>query len=201
MGKSTLDDHVRQYYERQRLSPASLHSLKTLIRSGNSIQKSGTPARRRRILSAAAVLLTILSAAIWFSSSVTTTPQRPAEIAAVIAQQAALGHNERQELEFRVSRCEQLREQMKSLDFTPVEPEMMRKMNMRIVGARYTTIEGGMAAQMLYVDAKGVPCTLYEVRPTEKLARVPAGERDVDGVKVSMWREKGLLMVLARPIA
>ena len=201
MGKPTLDDHVRQYYERQRLSPASLHSLKTLIRSGKSIQTSRTPAPRWRILSAAAVLLTILSAAIWFSSSVTTTPQRPAEIATVIAQQAALSHNERQELEFRVSRCEQLREQMKSLDFTPVEPEMMRTMNMRIVGARYTTIEGGMAAQMLYVDAKGVPCTLYEVRPTEKLARVPAGQRDVDGVKVSMWREKGLLMVLARPIA
>jgi hypothetical protein len=200
MGKPTLDDHVRQYYERQRLSPASVHSLKTLIRSGKSIQTSGTPARRWGILNAAA-LLTILSAAIWFSSSVTTTPQRPAEIAAVIAQQAALSHNKRQVLEFRVSRCEQLRELMKSLDFTPVEPEIMRKMNMRIVGARYTTIEGGMAAQMLYVDAKGVPCTLYEVRPTEKLARVPAGQRDVDGVKVSMWREKGLLMVLARPIA
>jgi len=39
------------------------------------------------------------------------------------------------------------------------------------------------------------------VRPVEKLAQVPAGEHQIDGVRVSMWQEKGLLMVLARPLA
>lgn len=201
MTKPTLDDHVREHYDRQRLSQTSLQSLKTLIRSGKAIPKREAPERRWRNLTAAAVLLIILSAAIWYGVRIKTTSLRPSEIASMVAQQAALGHNERQELEFRVTRCEQLRQQMKSLDFAPVEPEMMRKMNMRIVGARYTTIEGGMAAQIIYLDSKGVPCTLYEVRPIERLARVPPSERDVDGLKVSMWREKGLLMVLARPIA
>jgi hypothetical protein len=196
-----LDDHVREHYGRQHLSQTSLQSLKTLIRSGKAIPKREASERQWRNLSAAAALLIILTAAIWYGVRLKTTSLRPSEIAGVIAQQAARGHNERQELEFRVTRCEQLRRQMKSLDFAPVEPEMMRKMNMRIVGARYTTIEGAMAAQIIYVDPKGVPCTLYEVRPTERLAPVTPNERDVDGVNVSMWREKGLLMVLARPIA
>ena len=90
---------------------------------------------------------------------------------------------------------------MKSLDFAPVEPDMMVRMNMHIVGARYTTLEGVIAAQILYLDPKGEPCTLYLARPVEKLSGIPAGEHDVDGLRVSVWREKGLLMVLARPMA
>ena len=118
-----------------------------------------------------------------------------------LVHQAALGHNEKQELEFRVNNCAELQRQMKSLDFMPVEPAMMRQMNVHIVGARYTTIAGKMAAQILYVDQKGIPCTLYEVRPVDQLARVPAGEHQVDGLQVAVWREKGLVMVLARPMA
>ena len=53
----------------------------------------------------------------------------------------------------------ELQRQMKSLDFTLVEPAMMKEMNMHIVGARYTTLGGEMAAQIAYVDSHGVPCT------------------------------------------
>src|SRR5207253_2165687 len=109
--------------------------------------------------------------------------------------------NQKQELEFRVEKSAELQAKMKSLDFTPVEPAMMTEMHMRIVGARYTTLSGAIAAQIVYVDGHGIPCTLYEVRSVRQLARIGSGERQIDGVRVSFWREKGLLMVLARPIA
>ncbi len=201
MTKRTLDEHVRKYYEQQQLSPASLHSLKTLIRSGRENGTRQATPRRQAWSAAAAVVMALFAGGIWFALQRNAPPERPSEMARMVAQQAAIGHNERQELEFRVTRCEELREQMKSLDFTPVEPKMMHMMQMRIVGARYTTIKGELAAQIVYVDSKGVPCTLYQVRPTDKLARMATGEHDIDGVKVKIWREKGLVMVLARPIA
>ena len=161
--------------------------------------RSGVPLRpRRRVWFGVAALAIALTTLIWTAAHHASSPQ---EVAAAVARQAALGHNERQELEFRVRDCAELQRQMKSLDFAIVEPAMMKEMNMHIVGARYATLAGEMAAQIAYLDAHGLPCTLYEARPTDQLARIPAGEHQVDGLRVSVWKEKGLVMVLARPMA
>lgn len=190
-----IDDQIRDYYAAQKPSPDAIERLKRTIRSG-------APMRRRRpamIAAAAAGIVLAGLSLVWTAARHTT--QSPQQLAVALAHQAALGHNEKQELEFRVNDCSELQQKMKSLDFTPVEPSMMREMNMRIVGARYATIGGEMAAQILYVDQKGIPCTLYEARPVDQLARVASGEHLVDGLHVAVWREKGLVMVLARPIA
>ncbi|HUP63251.1 MAG TPA: hypothetical protein VNA69_22870 [Thermoanaerobaculia bacterium] len=195
-----IDDQIREYYESHRLSDDARARLKATLRAG-------APARNAsrwwwiKAGIAAGFIIIVTAAALWLAVFSRSTPDSPQAIASTVARSAAEGHNERQELEFRVARTAELRRLMKSLDFTPVEPEMMAGMNMRVIGARYTTIEGVIAAQILYLDPKGEPCTLYEARPVEKLARIPNGEHDVDGLRVSVWREKGLLMVLARPIA
>lgn len=194
MNTRKIDDQIRDYYAAQNPSAETIARAKQTIRAG-------VPARRpRRAWMAAAAALVI--AALSFVWTVAGHRVRsPEQIAVAVAHQAAIGHNEKQELEFQVRECAELRAKMKSLDFTPVEPVMMREMNMHIVGARYTTIAGEIAAQIVYRDAKGVPCTLYEVRPVEGLARVALGEHQIDGVHVALWKEKGLIMVLARPMA
>lgn len=200
MEPRNVDDQIREYYERHRLSEDMRARLKTTLRSG-------APARvvsRRwwgRAGVAAGFIIVATAAALWLAVFSGSAPDSPHEIASTVARAAAEGHNEHQELEFRVSRTAELRRVMKSLDFAPVEPDMMVRMNMRIVGARYTTLEGVIAAQILYFDPKGEPCTLYLARPVEKLSRIETGEHAVDGLRVSVWREKGLLMVLARPLA
>ena len=193
MNTKKIDDQIRDYYESQGPAPHTVARLKQMIRGGAPVRQ-----RRRTWIGIAAALAIALTTLIWTAAHRVESPQ---QLAAKIARQAAVGHNEKQELEFRVASCAELQREMKSLDFTPVEPTMMHGMNMRVVGARYTTIEGKMAVQIVLVDTKGVPCTLYEVRPDETLARLPKSDHQVDGVQVSVWREKGLLMVLARPIA
>ncbi len=194
MATRNLDDQIRDYYASQKASPETIERVKQMIRGG-------TPKRqpRRSWLVAAAAILLAAVALVW--SGVGRDVPSPKGLAEALAHQAALGHNEKQELEFQATDCAELQRKMKSLDFTLVEPAMMHPMNMRIAGARYTTIGGQMAAQIVYVDAKGTPCTLFEVRPTGRLALVAAGEHQVDGVRISVWREKGLVMVLARPMA
>lgn len=199
MGSARIDEQIREYYKRVQLSEDARTRLVGVLLGDRP--KFESPRRSITMAIAAAAVAVIALFGLFFALFRRVPPQTPQQIAAVVAQHAALGHNERQELEFRVSRTSELRQAMKSLDFTPVEPEMMAGMNMRIVGARYTTIEGVMAAQIVYLDPKGEPCTLYELRPVAKLATVTDGEHEIDGVRVSVWREKGLLMVLARPIA
>jgi hypothetical protein len=187
-----IDDQIRDHYEQQKPSEEALGRIQSMIRAG-------LPARRRshRAEAAAAIALVFLLTFWWAAAS----RQSPQAIGAAVARQAAVGHNEKQELEFRVGQCAELRARMKSLDFTPVEPAMIQKTKMRIVGARYTTLAGEIAAQIVYVDEHGVPCTLYEARPADKLARIAPGDHQVDGVRISVWKEKGLIMVLARPMA
>ncbi len=194
MAPRHINDQIRDFYAAQKPSPETVERVKQMIRTG-------APVRRRGWMWAAAAAIVLLAAVPIVWTSLRHSVQSPQQLALTVARQAALGHNEKQELEFRVSDCAELQRQMKSLDFTPVEPGMMQEMKMRIVGARYTTIAGQIAAQILYVDEKGKPCTLYEMRPADGVGRLASGEHQVDGVHVSLWREKGLVMVLARPIA
>jgi hypothetical protein len=193
MGTRHIDDEIRDFYAAQKPSAETVEHVKRMIEAGAPPRRS-----RRAWLVAAVVALLAALPVVW--TTIRYRIQSPQQLALTVAQQAALGHNEKQELEFKVSECAELQRDMKSLDFTPVEPEMMQKMKMRIVGARYATIAGKMAAQIVYIDERGTPCTLYEMRPASEVARVASGDHQVDGVLVSVWREKGLLMVLARPI-
>jgi len=194
MATRKIDDQIRDYYAQQRPSPDVVNRLKQIIRVGAPARR----ASRRSWMAVAAGLMIAAVTLLWTAAH--RVAQSPQQVTASIARQAAVGHNEKQELEFRVGDCVELQAKMRSLDFTPVEPSMMQHMNMRIVGARYTTLGGEIAAQIVYVDANGVPCTLYEARPVERLARIAPGEHQIDGVRVSVWKEKGLVMVLARPI-
>ncbi len=189
-----IDSQIREFYEQQGLSADARARLKGTITAGAPRRSS-----RRVWIAAAAVAVIALASMIWTAAHRVSLPAR--QVADSIARQAAAGHNEKQELEFRVGKTAELRGKMKSLDFSPVEPEMIISMKMRIVGARYATLGGKMAAQILYIDEHGVPCTLFEVRPLDQLATVGSSEHQVDGVRVNVWREKGLVMVLARPMA
>ncbi len=200
MESRNIDDQIREYYNSRQLSANARAKLTAMIRTRNNAARTSRSFWISAGLAASFVVV-ITAIALWSTLFRQPAAESPQQLAVTLARQAALGHNERQELEFHVEQCAELRARMKSLDFTPIEPAMMRNMNMQIVGARYTTIRGAIAAQILFRDEKGVPCTLYEVRPVDKLALVPISEHQVDGVRVNVWREKGLLMVLARPMA
>jgi hypothetical protein len=197
MSARKLDEQIRDHYLAQAPRPETLERLGQLIAGAH-------PAPRRRLpsvagVAAAAAVLATLAGVVWLAIGLGTGS--PADLSLEKASQAAAGHNERQELEARAEDFAELRARMKSLDFAPVEPEMVRESSMRLVGARYTTLAGALAAQIVYLDAHGTPCTLFQVRPVDRLATLSAGDYQLDGLEVSVWREKGLLMVLARPLA
>ncbi|HVS32323.1 MAG TPA: hypothetical protein VMS98_12835 [Thermoanaerobaculia bacterium] len=200
MSPQKFDEQVREHYSRQRLSDEGRDRIKAMIRKPRQ-SRSASRWWWARTGVAAVFVFVATAAALWFAVFRGNVPESPQEITAAVVRDAAEGHNQQEDLDFRAARAADLRRAMKSLDFTPVEPEIMRSMNMRLVGARYTTLQGVMAAQILYLDPKGEPCTLYQARPVDKLARISKSEHVIDGLRVSVWREKGLVMVLTRPVA
>ena len=195
-----IDDQIRAYYGRQMLSPDARTLLNAIVRDGLA-RRNRDRWHQLKTGVAAAFLVMVTASVLWLSDSRRPASEAPLQIAGALAHHAALGHNGRQQLEFRASTTSELTSRMKSVDFNFVEPDMIRKTNMRIVGARYTTLEGTLAAQVAYVDSKGEACTLYEMRAVARLAQVPAVDLQLDGTRVSIWHEKGLLMILARPLA
>jgi len=195
-----LDQRIRAYYGGQTLSP-EVHARLSAMVSAGLPRRDRDRWNRLRMGAVAAFLLAVTASILWIAGPGRHRGQSPEEIAGVLARQAALCHNGKHQLEFRAGTTADLTARMKSLDFTLVEPEIMKKANMRVVGARYTTLDGALAAQVSYVDAGGEPCTLYVMRAVDRLAAVPDVEQQLDGTRVTIWREKGLLMILARPLA
>src|SRR5262249_3753796 len=117
MNTKKIDDQIREYYAAHGPAPDAMARLKQLMRSGAPVRP-----RRPVWLAIAATMIIAIATAIW---TVAPRHESPQQVAAAVARQAALGHNVRQELEFRAASCAELRRQMKSLDFALVEPEMV----------------------------------------------------------------------------
>lgn len=198
MKQDRLDRNIGRYYRDQRLDDATLERLTRMIREGEKQDAILAPNHSRLMIAAVAVLLAIATGALLL---LTQSSPSPNQVALEISQQAAISHNQKLDVEFRADDYRDLRSSMNRLGFEPVNPVRFNGMNMRVLGARYGSIHGQPAVQISLLDPDGEICTLYQLRPVGELAKLNAESRQVDGLIVDLWQEKGLLMVLARPAA
>jgi hypothetical protein len=203
MSDKMLERHVRSYYETESLSAEAMRRLTETIAEEN--RAGGIRSRRRSTLRtrfgiAAALLLAIGAGAYLL---INRGEPEAANGRLAIAGEAARDHNLRLEVEFTAGDYSELRSKMSNLDFSPAEPESFRRgKRMRLIGGRYASLRGRPAVQMKLADPRGEICTLIQARPVDELAAVSdLSQHQVDGLLVDVWREKGLVMVLARPIA
>jgi hypothetical protein len=94
------------------------------------------------------------------------------------------------------------------LDFSPVNSDVLKTRftlpERSMLGGRYCSIKGITAAQLRYRQSDNALSTLYEVAYDKKIfgpmPRIGLGEPPSElllkGLRVSLWVEKGLLMVL-----
>lgn len=197
MTENKLEKHLRDYYESEHLPPSVLERLKQRITEEQTV----TPSRRRVLVRWLAIAATALIAVLvgllvwrpWY-------PQQ--QIVGRIAEEAARHHNLRLAVEVKADDYTQLRARMNNLEFSPVEPDSLKQMRMRLLGARYSSLQGHPAVEMKLADQRGEICTLIQARSVDQLSRVQGrSQHYVAGLFVDVWREKGLVMVLTRPIA
>ena len=104
MNTKKIDDQIRDYYATQNPQPHTTARLKQMIRSGEPTRE-----RRRFWIGVAAAVVIAVTTLVWTAAHRIESPQ---QVASTVARQAALGHNEKQELEFRVNDCAELQREM-----------------------------------------------------------------------------------------
>lgn len=187
-----LDDQLRAYYEAQRLDDETLRVLKeTIDASPRSRLRRPMPLRRQAVRwMAAAVVLCALAIALLVGRE-----DAPRWVYGV-AEEIALNHNKRLDSEYAAADFPALGASMSKLDFTLVRPARLERAGLHLVGGRYCSIGDAIAAQVRLLDPAGRPATLYQFRGSPRLSEDVV--LDVDGVRVTLWYEAGLLMGLAQ---
>jgi hypothetical protein len=201
----TLDEAVRDHYRGQALDSATLADLRHQIAeaapapeapvSRRAPDRAAAP-RSRQILrrGAFAALAVVLGGGLWLA-----WPATGALSAEAVAQEIALNHAVSLDPDVRAVSFDALTGDLDKLDFSVMRPAGMDVEE--VVGARYCSLGGQMAAQIRFRDAAARICTLYQARDGEAFENVREGTFEMGGVRVRVWREGGLVMGLAEPIS
>ncbi len=201
MPKQPLNTHLRQYYEEKQASPQKLDQLVAMAEiTPNTLgEAKQRPTNNAFVfwqyLRPSSVLGLALAAmiALFFL-------QPQTDITQSVTKEIVLNHNKRLALEFPSQNYAHLENQMSKLDFTLVHSEKIELKNLQLLGARYCSIQGELAAQLRLQDARGRSYTLYQSPVTDDLLKLKAGERLQDGLRLKLWREADLFFGLVGPL-
>lgn len=123
-----------------------------------------------------------------------------------VSEEVVKNHIKLKPLEVKEQRFSKLKKYFTELDFVPAQSSIDFLKNSFLIGGRYCSISGEPAAQLRYIDNNDQLTTLYQVNyDKEKFSWVPdkgAGaspvEKQVRGLNVKIWREKGLVFTSVR---
>ena len=185
-----LNHAVKSYYEEAKLSDQQFERLMAMQAVSEEALvngKEGGPVLG--IISVAATfVLAILLVLVFNSESVSER----------VAQEVAMNHNKALTVEYQTGSYETLSQQMDKLDFSLRAPSHTSLEGFSLVGGRYCSIQGQLAAQIKLVDSTGQILTLYQTRAEKPLSVVGKEHVQLDQVDIRLWEEQGLLFALAR---
>ena len=190
-----LDERISEFFESQHLGETTLERCRTTIMMSRGDSRPRTTSYRIAAI-AASLLLFIL--ALLFTLSITREAS-PGPWIRQIAAEIALNHHKQLQPEAMAETFSELGEVLPALGFLPVRPRSTEFGDLDLVGARYCSVAGRMAIQIRLTDHSGVAHTLYEFPDDRSFADIGVARLDIDGVRVTLWREKGLVMGLAGP--
>ncbi len=204
MPKQPLSTHLRQYYEEKQPSPEKLTQLLAMtdMVKAHHVKEESEQETNRLSLSKS---LNPFRVGLGFSLALASLlifffflPR--VNVIQGVSKEIALNHNKGLALEFLSENYDDLENQMSKLDFTLVHSKKIDTQNLQLLGARYCSIQGELAAQLRLQDKAGRIYTLYQSPVTDDLLKVKSGERVQDGLKLKLWQEAGLFFGLAGPL-
>jgi hypothetical protein len=186
-----IDDRLRDYYRGLQLSAQDLNEISQT--SKEQTETEGTPShwnfRRFSWVAAAFLFLTTSVGIHQFGTHSERTSRTLNE--------AAMNHSTRLQLEFEGSTIVEIDKHMSQLPFSVQLPSQFNK-QYSVLGARYCTINGELAAHVKFIDREtDKQISLFMTRSVEDLQKINTTTEQVDGVNVSLWNESGLFYAMA----
>lgn len=196
--KKPLKELLQEQFEAAELSNEQLNQLRQL-QNKTLAQKNST--RKKRFMAGAFVSTAIMClAALVFIFNPANN-----HLAQDIAKEVAHNHFKLKPLEVEGDSVVDVAGFFTKLDFNPIESSVMGKQTLSLLGGRYCSIKSIAAAQLRFIDQNsGKMQSLYQVPydaeiygpiPNADLGEVPL-EVYYNGLLVTLWTEKGLLMAL-----
>ena len=114
-----------------------------------------------------------------------------------VLQEISMNHNKLLDIEIAARDYRELQSRLDRLDFE-VTPDPETKRSFALIGGRYCSIQGGLAAQLKVKHiSSGVIHTLYVTQLTESLKQIPSQQTDVAGTRIRLWSDGGRFFALA----
>ena len=184
-----LDRAVAEHYAGESLPPETLERLLA------QAERARSGGGRRRVLTAVLALAAtvVLGVALGRTLRTQREDRDPTLLARAVAAEI-LSHEEAgRPVQYRGASLELLQGEMPKLDFRLAAPRRLEREGFAPVGARYCSLRGGLAAQIRLRDAAGRFRNVYLCPVRARLAALAVGEVHLDGSRVVLWKEGGLL--------
>lgn len=199
-----IDTLVREHYESKRLDD---HALERLAQLADKPDQPEHGARsfpgsaflaRTGFQTGLAIAATVIIALLFTLSPNGEYPGLQERV----AQEIALNHNKNLSVEYASADLHQISARMTELDFELSPPDQLASRELVLIGARYCSIQGQIAAQLKYQDKNsGQRYTLYQTRLNTELKPLQEGKLEHEQVTIELWQDDNLLMGLARDAA
>ncbi len=187
-----LRDDIREVYLSKEPSQATLERLTTMEAAARPQRASWMRRSNRFLLVAAGLAASV--AAPWIA----LLDRDTGAIVRSIASEIAMNHNKGLDVEFETASYADLRRIMDRLDFSLVEPGRVGAGSLRLVGARYCSIRGQLAAQLRLETDSGESRTFYQTTLTDDLKGLEWTGTLYDGLTIELWQEGGVFLGMAR---
>ena len=183
-----LDNQIRDYYQTQKLDE---HRIDAILDSGRQFS-SLRRLKRVSITALAAAAMIVIAA--YFA-----IPGDYRSVNEIVAEEVATNHLRQLEPEMLTADYQELQASFEKLDFSIIPTKEFILSNFILVGGRYCTLCGEIAAQLRLIDKlTGEPCLLYITKLDEQLANLRPDTAVVDGVHVQMWKSDDRLFAMSR---
>lgn len=200
MRQGNLKKIMREHIEKVSLSDDQLESL---FRSQKGKVENKRSAVQYRWIAVAAVFFVAIGNLFYFFNS----PQLALDQR--IGSEVAKNHINLKPLEIQTSSIQEIRQFLTKLDFSPIESVLLKGGTKNLIGGRYCSIQGVIAAQLRLKDSKtgqvqSLYQTVYDKKVFAYLPELKENQKPITvyskGLAVDIWVEKGLLFTLTREI-
>ncbi len=193
MSNDAIDKNVQRHYKNQVLSSEVLARMSAMTEAQDSNKQSVW--QKSKYFAIAASFAVVIITGVQLTHLLQTSGD---DLVVRVAQEVALNHNKQLASEFIYDNYSKLAVTMDKLDFIIKSPEQLKNSGYKLLGSRYCSIQGKIAAQIKLVDPVGELMTLYVTQLNDELALLQNQSQLHDNLLISNWHEKGLFYSLAR---
>ena len=186
-----IDDRLRDHYRAFELSSSQVSTI-TNVSEKNSFPFGAFFTKNIPSFTWVAAALLLLSVSVGIHDYGTNSERTSRTL-----QEAAMNHSTRLQLEFEANTIAEIDEHMSQLHFS-VQLPFEFKEQYSVLGARYCTINGELAAHVKFIDRETEKqVSLFMTRSVDDLQKINNTSKRVDGVNVKLWNESGFFYAMA----